>query len=197
MPFATRFASGGGAASYRGLHSETSNSFIFANYGGSQAFDNDDGSAFFYTHDNAFFLSDGFKQDYGGHDNIFVSNVVAVRHYDGQACLNEGDYVPGFPSTQSNNTCVLPPTGSGSDPDLVDTGLGSNACTGGGPTTAVVHDNAYYTASGRATVNCGNGSKVDILSLPGDVEARTTVGLIPDDDTLIGWFRGKLTALAG
>jgi hypothetical protein len=43
MPFATRIASGGGDASYRGIHSETSNNYVWANYGGSQAFDNDDG----------------------------------------------------------------------------------------------------------------------------------------------------------
>jgi hypothetical protein len=30
-------------------------------YGGSQAFDNDDGSAFFHTHHNVFWDSDGFK----------------------------------------------------------------------------------------------------------------------------------------
>jgi hypothetical protein len=39
-------------------------------------------------------------QAYGGHDSVFSNNVVAVRTYDGQACLNEGDYVPGHESAQ-------------------------------------------------------------------------------------------------
>lgn len=192
MPFATRFASGGQEASYRGLHSETSHSFIFANYGGSQAFDNDDGSAFFYTHDNAFYQSDGFKMDYGGHDSIFANNVVAVRNYDGQSCLNEGDYEPGYPSTQYGNVCILPPQGSRNDPELVDVNLGSGACTGGSPSSPVTHDNSYYTVTGRATVSCGNGSTVSILDIPPPVEQGATVGTIPDDDTLISWFRSKL-----
>ena len=34
---------------------------LLQGYGGSQAFDNDDGSAFFHTHHNVFWDSDGFK----------------------------------------------------------------------------------------------------------------------------------------
>ena len=134
--------------------------------------------------------------DYGGHDSIFANNVNAVRHYDGQSCLNEGDYVPGFESEQFGNVCVLPIDGSRSDPDLVDQGIGSLACVGGGPGTPLTHDNSYYTASGIATVNCGNGTKVNILDLPPPVEARAKVGIIPTDDVLISWFRAKLPALA-
>jgi len=195
MPMATRFASGGQEASYRGLHSETANNYIFANYGGSQAFDNDDGSSFFYTHDNAFYDSDGFKMDYGGHDSIFANNVVAVRTYDGQACLNEGNYVPGYESAQYGNVCILPPQGSSKDPELVDPYLGSSPCSGGGPGDPITHDNSYYTITGRATVMCGNGSTVSILDLLPPVEARATVGTIPDSDTLISWFRAKLSGV--
>ena len=39
----------------------TSGNLIFANYGGSQAFDNDDGSSYYHTHSNVFYSSDGFK----------------------------------------------------------------------------------------------------------------------------------------
>lgn len=118
-----------------------------------------------------------------------------MRHYDGQSCFNGGDFVPGFENAQYSNKCVLPPEGSGSDPDLVDTGIGSAACIGGGPGQPILHDNAYYTASGRATANCGNGSRVSVLDLPPPVEARATVGTIPDDETLLAWFRAKLPAL--
>ena len=67
MPFAQTLGSGGrGVPSYMArLHSETSASFIIANYGSSQGFDNDDGSAFFHTHHNFFYTADGFKEDYG------------------------------------------------------------------------------------------------------------------------------------
>ena len=79
--------------------------------------------------------------DYGGHDSIFASNIVAVRRYDGQSCHNTGGYVSGYETAIFNNTCVLPPDGSNGDPSLVDSYLGSNACDGGGPGTVIVHDN--------------------------------------------------------
>lgn len=41
-------------------------------------------TAVFYTHHNFFYTADGFKEDYGGHDEIFESNVVIVRAYDAQ-----------------------------------------------------------------------------------------------------------------
>ena len=44
------------------------NNFITANYGASQGFDTDDGSSFYNIHDNFFFMADGWKMDYGGHD---------------------------------------------------------------------------------------------------------------------------------
>ncbi len=195
MPFATRIASGGGAASYRGLHSETSHNFIFANYGGSQGFDTDDGSAFHAVLNNAFYMADLFKNDYGAHDSLVAGNVCAVRPYDGQSCFNLDDAVPGFATQVYDNVCVLPPEGSRGDPELVDSSLGDDACTGAGPSSPTMHDNSYFTASGIATVQCSNGSRVDILSLPAPMEARAEVGKIPDDDTLISWFRAKLIAL--
>jgi hypothetical protein len=199
--------------------SETAGNFIWANYGGSQAFDNDDGSSNFFTHDNAFYMSDGFKmvrvgvarergwssrirhaptrpaQDYGGHDSVFARNVIAVREYDGQSCLNEGDYVPGHESAQFGNVCVLPPQGSRGDPHLVAAGLGSS-CEGSPPGTPITHDNAYFTVDGVATVSCANGSRVDLRALPPPSEARSTVGVAPDGATLVAWFREKLELAA-
>ena len=49
-----------------------------------QGVDNDDGSSFFDTHDNVFYMADGFKMDYGGHDSKFHSNLVVNYPYDGQ-----------------------------------------------------------------------------------------------------------------
>lgn len=58
MPFLTRVASGGGAASYAPAPTETKGNFVIANYGSSQSFDNDDGSNYMHTHDNLFYQSD-------------------------------------------------------------------------------------------------------------------------------------------
>lgn len=139
--------------------------------------------------------SDAFKCDYGGHDSLFVNNVVSVRHYDGQSCFNTGDYVAGYESQLYGNTCVLPPDGSHGDPELVDSNLGGMACTGGGPGAPIVHDNHYFTSTGRATASCDNGTTVDVLALPPPVEARSTAGFAPSPDVLTSWFRAKLIAL--
>ena len=52
--------------SYEPVGNEIYNNFISANYGGSQAFDNDDGSSYYNSHHNFWYSSDGVKMDYGG-----------------------------------------------------------------------------------------------------------------------------------
>ena len=62
MPFLTDIATGGvGQATYAPALTETSHSMIYANYGASQGFDNDDGSSYYDTHDNFFYDASGFK----------------------------------------------------------------------------------------------------------------------------------------
>jgi len=55
-----------GEKTFDSIPTITRGNLIFANYGGSQAFDNDDGSAWYHTHSNVFYSADGFKMDYGG-----------------------------------------------------------------------------------------------------------------------------------
>lgn len=194
-PFANRIATGGGAASYASAPTYTEHNFMDAGYGASQAFDNDDGSSYMYTRDNFFTHSDGWKMDYGGHDSKFLDNVVLVRTYDGQSCINGGDFVPGHESEIAFNKCVLPPDGSnGHDSELVDPNLGSGACAGQPPGTGTIlaHDNAYYTKLGNATAACGDGTTRPVASLPAPVEARSTSSTPPDTATIIAWGRAKI-----
>jgi len=192
-PMASRIASGGGAASYASAPSETAHNFMDAGYGASQAFDNDDGSSYMYTHDNFHMHSDGWKMDYGGHDSVFANNVVVVRTYDGQSCVNSGgDYVPGHESAVYGNTCVLPPSGSnGHDSELVDPGLGTG-CAGLGAGVLVAHDNSYYTLKANATAQCGDGSTRAVTALPPPMEARSTSSALPETATIIAWGRAKI-----
>jgi hypothetical protein len=60
-PFANTIATGGVASSYASLPSVSSHNFIDAGYGGSQAFDTDDGSSYLDIHDNFYVHSDMFK----------------------------------------------------------------------------------------------------------------------------------------
>ena len=66
---------------YDAALSDISFNFIIANYGGSQGFDNDDGSSFYNIHDN-FIYGEGFKNDYGGHNSLYHDNINIVRKYD-------------------------------------------------------------------------------------------------------------------
>ena len=53
QPYLTRLRYGEGhAPSYETAANEIARNFISANYGGSQAFDNDDGSSYYNTHNN-------------------------------------------------------------------------------------------------------------------------------------------------
>ena len=74
MPFLHDLS--GTSGTFTPLPTSIANNFIFANYGSSQGVDNDDGSSFFHTHNNVFYMADGFKMDYGGHDSQFHSNLV-------------------------------------------------------------------------------------------------------------------------
>ena len=119
-------------------------------------------------------------------------NLVVVRTYDGQACINSGDFVPGHETRIFNQTCVLPPLGSNprQSPDVV---IHVNqACFGPAPGRLVAHGNAYFTLDGNATADCGDGSQVLIEKMPPPFEAGSTAGAIPPSDVLIAWAREKL-----
>ena len=55
-------------------------------------------------HDNFFFMADGWKMDFGGHDSKFRDNVVYHAHNDGQNCFNTWPFLPGAvtPATPSH-----------------------------------------------------------------------------------------------
>jgi len=82
------------AGSWNPLFTETSRNIIIATYGGSQGFDNDDGSTWEHIHDNVIY-GEGLKQDYGGHDSIYENNLNLVHKYDGQNCFNTAPFKDG------------------------------------------------------------------------------------------------------
>lgn len=128
----------GPAGSWNPLFSTISRNVIIATYGSSQGVDNDDGSTWFDLHHNVVY-GEGIKQDYGGHDSKYHSNLNLVHKYDGQNCFNTapfkdakgpcGDWSPG-PAVCShahrfeNNTCIVlyedivSPNAGGCPPDL-------------------------------------------------------------------------------
>jgi len=153
-----------GVPQYNDIH----NNFLVANYQGQEAIDNDDGSAYYKTHDNFFIYSgNGMKNDFGGHDNHHYNNVYA---YVGRG-LGICGQVKGHEDYFYGNKVII---------EKANPALGNYACDGDAKT--VVHDNAIYTTDGKAT-ECGHQAPYT---------KGTTVGVIPAPDQIIAWAKEKL-----
>jgi hypothetical protein len=178
------------------MNSETSSTMGIGNYGTSQVFDNDDGSNHFHTHHNFFYTSDGFKGDYGPHDSIFESNVIVVRAYDGQNCVNSGSFVPGHAHVIYNNTCVVMAARNPWDTDTViqEAGGWCNPNSGGGLMS--IYNNRYFTTHGNASVGCGPsnwGTTIEAYRAANpSFEVNSTFATIPDPTDVIQWGRAIL-----
>ena len=136
------------------------------------AIDNDDGSAYFKTHDNFLvYGGNGMKNDFGGHDNHHYDNIYAYAGHGLGVCAaldGHEDYFYG-------NHVVL----TGGD-------VGGFACDGPGKT--VLHDNAYYTKDGKIT-EC----KMDLAAWQAKGEdAGSTVATWPKDADVIKMAKAKL-----
>ena len=91
---------------------EIAANFVVGTYASQVAIDNDDGSAYYSTHDNLLaYASLGLKSDFGGHDNAHARNVYA---YVG-ACFGQGHR-----DAFVNNSCVVNAPSGGFDSDCDD-----------------------------------------------------------------------------
>lgn len=174
MPFLTKIGNGVDP-SFKPLANTIAENFIFANYGSSQAVDNDDGSSWYDIHSNAFYWADGFKMDYGGHDSTFHENVVVGVPYDGQAAVNLGSFFPGHAHNVVNNTFFISVgahnAGSGcGDPSCLSSiaadvttlnhAVTIDTCDGSdGTSPPTMHSNRYFSQDANASIRCGYGGK--------------------------------------
>ena len=140
--------------------------FMIANYDSTLAIDNDDGSAYYQTHDNFFtYAREGMKNDFGGHDNRHYNNIYA--YVDKGFGISQ--QLKGHEDYFYNNTVVMNNDGD----------YGNGKCSGDGMT--VVHDNKIYTPTGKVT-ECG--MSLGAWQAKGN-DPGTTAGKLPDDDTLV------------
>ena len=156
-------------AEWRTIH----HNFFIDNYSPQENVDNDDGSAYFETHDN--FLVYGFtgqKNDYGGHDNHHECNIYAyVNQPLGIICQQ----LDGHENHFVHNKAVV-------ESDKV----GSLICDGPGKT--ILNNNQYFTPSGDIQ-ECDMSLK-DWQDKGNDL--NSTVARIPKDEVIIGWARDLL-----
>ena len=179
--FWTDIRDGSSKPGWNPAYTEVDRNVIIANYGGSQGFDNDDGSSWYNIHHNVIY-GEGLKQDYGGHDSKYHNNLNLVHHYDGQNCINTwpfklgqgpcGDWSEGSARCSHHhrfeeNKCIVLYT------DIYSPGAGG--CPPGLDTMALLANNSYYTpTAGNATMSgCGSlahiqkaGSELGSVSLP-------------------------------
>jgi len=97
--------------------------FVIANYNSVSAIDNDDGSAYYNTHHNVFAYGGfGLKCDFGGHDNVWSSNILAYT----SSCWSLEGYFKFYNMGFKNNTCIL----TGNNTGYTSTGgvSGQGAC---------------------------------------------------------------------
>lgn len=146
--------------------------FMIANYDSILAIDNDDGSAYYETHDNVFIYSGrGMKNDYGGHDNRHYNNIYAYVGTGFKICSQ----LKGHEDYFFNNTVVMTNDGN----------YGNPKCSGDGMT--VLHDNKIYTPNGKVT-EC----KMTLAEWQAKGnDLRTTANKTPADSDLVRMIKEK------
>ena len=152
---------------------EIHHNFFIDNYSPQEDVDNDDGSAYYHTHDNFLvYGGQGMKNDFGGHDNHHYNNIYAYVGRGLGVCSQQA----GHEDYYYGNRAVI----TGGE-------VGAFTCTGTGKT--VVHDNKYFTSAGTIS-ECG-------MDLPkwqakgGD--SNSTVAAFPSDTTIIDWAKELLS----
>jgi hypothetical protein len=150
---------------WRNIH----HNFFIDNYSPQENVDNDDGSAYYHTHDNFLvYGGQGMKNDFGGHDNHHYNNIYA---YSGKA-MGVTNTLPGHEDYFYGNKGVF----TGTD-------VGGVQCKA--PAT-VMHDNQYFTSTGKIT-ECGK-QLADWQAESGS-DQGSTVAVTPTDDVIIGWAK--------
>ena len=151
---------------------EIHHNFFIDNYSPQEDVDNDDGSAYYHTHHNFLvYGNNGMKNDFGGHDNLQHDNIYA---YVGKA-IGISPQLPGHQDQFFENKVVL----TGTD-------LGDFACTGNA--TLIIHDNAYYTASGNLTEY---GMPLSSWQARGG-DKGSKISSLPSDSEILLWARDML-----
>ena len=141
-----------------------------ANYHANRgAVDNDDGSAYYSTHDNFFVYADGgLKNDFGGHDNHHFRNVYA---YTGKG-INLCPQLVGHEDWFYDNKVVL---------TKANATLGTYDChPTAGHGKVLIHDNALYTPDGATAWVCGAP------------EPGSAVGFLPEAEAIMAWAKQRL-----
>ena len=189
QPFFNATGDGGYAYPYRDI----SNNFWINNYNPQEATDNDDGSAYYKTHDNFFpFSRGGLKGDFGGHDNHHYNNV----YINEGGCMGITAQLAGHEDLFCNNTCLMTVAG-----ESYAVFQGSGHASGGvaHPAAPTMHDNKVFTPDGAVSVQRRSGpDRSTWVTTPLEEwqalghDVGTTAATFPSDAVVIQMARGVL-----
>jgi hypothetical protein len=175
QPFLTSLLDGV-TPSFNPLLRSISYNLIFANYGASEAIDNDDGSSWYHVFRNVMYWANGFKMDYGGHDSIFEDNIV-IGYPRKSMCVGFGTFYEGHGHIVRRNICFA----ANSNEAIIQL----ETCE---DNHAILHDNQYFTPNGNASCLCG----YDTASIPFEkckeqfsIEKQSSVSVAPNDAGIV------------
>jgi len=152
---------------------EIHHNFFMDNYSPQENVDNDDGSAYYNTHDNFFvYGGQGMKNDFGGHDNHHTGNVYA---YVTHAVSAQTTMLRGHEDYFYNNTVVM-----------TSTEVGRMICEDPGGMKS--GNNRFFTPTGNVTECSKTLSERQAVGY----EIGSTVSTLPADEEIIEWGRSKL-----
>ena len=166
------------------------------------------GSSWFHLRKNLFYLADGFKMDYGGHDSFFEDNLVMA--FGRKACIGFGSFKPGHGDVVRNNKCLVGLETLGNDSELnspaavastpidptvhnvmkeLDNVAMLEEC---GDSNALISNNSYFTPNGNASYTCWNmGREVSLADIQNTykLEQGSTTERLPSVDVMLKWAR--------
>jgi len=187
-----------GYPSYDTGMSDVHSNFVIANYGASQAFDTDDGSAWYNIYNNFGWNAQGYKNDYGGYNVNFYNNLNVAWGWKGmrvgnEACWNIGrTHYEGPSNKVYNNKCIVY-----SDIGTITT---INTPTSLKGSALEMRNNSYHSIYGNVTwkmgdPNASNGWQIYDLKQVQDIlgfDQNSSVGTIPSNEQILQWAKEVL-----
>ncbi len=199
MPFMTNVAYG--TPSFDAAYNLVKSNFVFANFGGSQAFDTDDGSAWHKIEGNLFYDAMAYKNDYGGFNVDYINNMnialdggtanswgIGPVNRNGPGNLIYGNKIIVYqcPNRNKNN----PTAPCDTNGQLWTQGnLDSNG------TVLRLFNNDYYTPNGNASIlTTFNGKYVNLTQMYKlyGVCYNSTANLVPSVNQIVTWGKQLL-----
>ena len=187
MPFLTKVAYG--YPSYDAGYTNVRSNFVFANYGGSQSFDTDDGSAWFNISGNFFYDALAYKNDYGGYSVNYFNNINVALTSGEQDSWGIGNLNRAGPGNIIFNNKIVVFGCPYTPPHYCD--INGQLFNQEALPAIQLYNNSYYTPNGNASLIVGysddNYYSLEEMRKKYKKCQDSTNNTVPSVDTIVGW----------